>query len=145
MLTAMRQLMNFIVSVVLICAGLYVLYEELFVRYSGIHGRYRPFGVGLVLLGSGVVWLWFYVVGEIVLKRNLTRGVGHCSRTLRVKSAGSGGALSRPALNALHRQDHLQWHGNVDRIDLASRRRVELFLDMPPRRFFPVIFRQMLH
>ena len=69
MLTAMRQLMNFIVSVVLICAGLYVLYEELFVRYSGIHGRYRPFGVGLVLLGSGVVWLWFYVVGEIVLKR----------------------------------------------------------------------------
>jgi len=65
----MRRLMNFIVSVGLICAGLYVLYEELFVRYSGIHGRYRPFGVGLALIGCGVVWLGFYVVGEIVLKR----------------------------------------------------------------------------
>ena len=28
----MRRLMNFIVSVGLVCAGLYVLYEELFVR-----------------------------------------------------------------------------------------------------------------
>jgi hypothetical protein len=65
----MRQLMNVIVSVGLICAGLYVLYEELFVRYSGIHGRFRPFGVGLVLFGSGVVWLWFYCLGPIVLKR----------------------------------------------------------------------------
>ena len=65
----MRRLMNFIVSVGLVCAGLYVLYEELFVRYSGIHGRYRPIGVGLALIGCGVVWLWFYVVGEIVLKR----------------------------------------------------------------------------
>jgi len=53
----------------LIGAGLYVLYEELFVSYSGIHGRYQPFGVALVLIGSGVVWLWFYVVGDIVLKR----------------------------------------------------------------------------
>jgi hypothetical protein len=35
----------------------------------GIHGRYQPFTVGLILLGSGVVWLWFYVVGDIVLKR----------------------------------------------------------------------------
>jgi hypothetical protein len=35
MYEAMRRLMNFIVSVGLICAGLYVLYEELFVRYSG--------------------------------------------------------------------------------------------------------------
>jgi len=26
-------------------------------------------GVGLVLIGSGIVWLWFYVVGEAVLKR----------------------------------------------------------------------------
>ena len=69
MLTGVRQAMNFIVSVGLICAGLYVVYEELFVRYSGIHGRYRPFGVGLALIGCGVVWLWFYVVGEIVLKR----------------------------------------------------------------------------
>jgi hypothetical protein len=48
----MRQLMNFIVAIGLICAGLYVLYEELFVRYSGIHGRYGPFGVGLALFGS---------------------------------------------------------------------------------------------
>jgi hypothetical protein len=61
--------MKFIISIGLICAGLYVLYEELFVRYSGIHGRYQPFGVGLVLIGSGVVWLWFYVVGEIVPER----------------------------------------------------------------------------
>jgi hypothetical protein len=37
-----RQLWNFIVSIGLTCAGLYVLYEELFVSYSGIHGRYRP-------------------------------------------------------------------------------------------------------
>jgi hypothetical protein len=65
----MRQLTNVIISVGLICAGLYVLYEELFVRYSGIHGRYRPFGVGLVFIGSGVVWLWFYVLGPIVLKQ----------------------------------------------------------------------------
>jgi hypothetical protein len=65
----MRQLMNFIVSVGLICAGLYVMYAELFVRYSGIHGRYGPFGVGLALIGSGIVWLWFYVLGPIVLKR----------------------------------------------------------------------------
>jgi hypothetical protein len=65
----MQRLMNLIVSVGLICAGLYVLYEELFVSYSGIHGRYQPFGVGLALFGSGVGWLWFYVVGDIVLKR----------------------------------------------------------------------------
>jgi hypothetical protein len=65
----MRQFVNFIVAVGLICAGLYVLYEELFVRYSGIHGRYGPFGVGLALFGSGVVWLWFYFLGPIVLKR----------------------------------------------------------------------------
>ena len=65
----MRRVMNFIVSVGLVCAGLYVLYEELFVRSSGIRGRYQPFTVGLILVGSGVVWLWFYVVGDIVLKR----------------------------------------------------------------------------
>jgi hypothetical protein len=65
----MRRLMNLVVAIGLMGAGLYVLYEELFVRYSGIHGRYQPFGVGLVLLGSGVVWLWFYVLGDIVLKR----------------------------------------------------------------------------
>jgi hypothetical protein len=64
-----RQLMNVIVSVGLISAGLYVLYEELFVRYSGIHGRYGPFGVGLALFGSGAVWLWFYCLGPIVLRR----------------------------------------------------------------------------
>jgi hypothetical protein len=61
--------MRFVVSVGLICAGLYVLYEELFVGYSGIHGRYRPFGLGLALIGIGVVWLWFYFLGPIVLKR----------------------------------------------------------------------------
>jgi hypothetical protein len=65
----MRRLTNVVVSVGLICAGLYVLYEELFVRYSGIHGRYGPFGVGLALFGSGVVWLWFYCLGPMVLKR----------------------------------------------------------------------------
>jgi hypothetical protein len=65
----MRRLMDFLVSVGLICAGLYVLYEELFVRYSGIHGRYAPFAVGLGLFGSGVVCLWFYLIGPIVLKR----------------------------------------------------------------------------
>jgi hypothetical protein len=64
----MRRLMNFLVSAGLICAGLYVLYEELFVRYSGLHGRYQPLSVGLILLGSGVVWLWFYVVGDVILK-----------------------------------------------------------------------------
>jgi hypothetical protein len=65
----MQRLMNFIFALGLICAGLYVLYEELFVRYSGIHGRYQPFAVGLILIGSGAGWLWFYVVGDIVLKR----------------------------------------------------------------------------
>jgi hypothetical protein len=65
----MRQLWDLVVSVGLICAGLYVLYEELFVRYSGIHGRYQPAAVGMILFGSGVVWLWFYVLGPIVLKR----------------------------------------------------------------------------
>jgi len=69
MLAGMRQSINIIVSVGLICVGLYVLYEELFVRYSGIHGRYGPFGVGLCFVGSGVVWLWFYCLGPIVLKR----------------------------------------------------------------------------
>jgi hypothetical protein len=39
MLTFMRQLVKVILSVGLIGAGLYVFFEELFVRYSGIHGR----------------------------------------------------------------------------------------------------------
>jgi choline-glycine betaine transporter len=34
-------------------------------------GSYRPFGVGLVLIGSGVVWLWFSFLGPMVLKRVL--------------------------------------------------------------------------
>ncbi len=72
----MRRLMNFIVAVGLILAGHYVLYEELFVRYSDIHGRYQPFGVGLVLIGSGVVWLWFYVVGRHGPKAPFRRGPG---------------------------------------------------------------------
>lgn len=66
----MRRLMSFIISVGLICAGLYVVYAELFVSYSGIHGRYGPFGVGLVLIGSGVFQLWFDL-GPIVLKKIL--------------------------------------------------------------------------
>jgi hypothetical protein len=77
----MRRLMNFFVSVGLILAGLYVLYEELFVSYSGIHGRYQPFTVGLVLIGSGVVWLWFYVVGDIILKRLSGDDQGHNSKS----------------------------------------------------------------
>lgn len=72
-LRTLRWLKNFIVAAALICAGLYVVYEELFVSYSGIHGRYRPFGVGLALLGSGVVWLWFYCLGPFVLKKILER------------------------------------------------------------------------
>jgi hypothetical protein len=64
----MRRLVNLIISVALMSAGLYVLYEE-FVRPSGIHGRAQPFTVGLILFGSGAYWLWLYVVGDIVLKR----------------------------------------------------------------------------
>jgi len=45
--------MNFIFALGLIRAGLHVLYEKLFVRYSGIHGRYQPFAVGPILIGSG--------------------------------------------------------------------------------------------
>jgi hypothetical protein len=80
MMQTMRRLMNFLISVGLFVAGLYVLYEELFVSYSGIHGRYQPFGVGLVLVGSGVVWMWFYVVGDIVLKRLLGEKQGRKSK-----------------------------------------------------------------
>jgi len=65
----MRQFWSLIVSVGLICAGLYVMYKELFVRYSGIHDRYSVVGVGVVFFGSGVVLLWFYVLGPMVLKR----------------------------------------------------------------------------
>jgi hypothetical protein len=89
--------MNFIVAIGLICAGLYVLYEELFVRYSGIHGRYGPFGVGLALFGSGVVWLWFYCLGPIVLKRLSREEERQCSRTLRVKAPGIGVLISYAA------------------------------------------------
>jgi hypothetical protein len=71
--TVMRRLTKFIGSIALICAGLYVLYEELLVRYSGIHGRYGPFWVGLVLFGSGAFQLWFEFLGPIVLKKILER------------------------------------------------------------------------
>jgi hypothetical protein len=64
----MRRIANFIISLGLIFAGAYVLYEELFVQYSDIHGRYQPFTVGLILVGSGLGWLWFYGVGDIILK-----------------------------------------------------------------------------
>ena len=78
----MRQLMNLIVSVGLICAGLYVLYEELFVSYSGIHRRYQPFGIGLILFGSGFVWLWWYSCRPDSPKAPHTGEEGHCFRTL---------------------------------------------------------------
>ncbi len=78
----MRRFMNLIISVGLICAGLCVLYEELFVSYSGIHGRYQPFGVGLILFGSGVVWLWWYVVGPIVLNKILKARSNHPTDTI---------------------------------------------------------------
>jgi hypothetical protein len=96
MLTAVRQVKNFIVSVGLICAGLYVLYEELFVRYSGIHGRYGPFGVGLALIGSGVVWLWFYLLGPIVLKKIL-----ECRADADYSPTDQGGAKRRIINHAL--------------------------------------------
>jgi hypothetical protein len=59
--------MNLIISVALICAGWYVLYEE-YLRPSGLHGRAQPFVVGLILFASGVYWLWLYVIGDIVLE-----------------------------------------------------------------------------
>ena len=65
----MRRVMNFIVSVGLICAGLYVLYEELFVRSFQLSRPLPGLRGWLALIGCGVVWLWFYVVGEIVLKQ----------------------------------------------------------------------------
>jgi hypothetical protein len=68
MLAVMRWLVNFIVSVGLMCAGLYVLYEELFISYSGIHGRYRPFGLGLALLDC---------LGPFVLKKILEHRPDH--------------------------------------------------------------------
>jgi hypothetical protein len=54
--------MNFIISIGLISAGIYVLYAELFVSYSGIHGRYQPFTLGLIysaaaLFGCGFMFL----------------------------------------------------------------------------------------
>jgi hypothetical protein len=69
LLTLMRRLMKFILSVGLICAGIYILYEELFIRYSGIHGRYQPFGVGLIFISSGVVRLWYDFLGPVVIRR----------------------------------------------------------------------------
>ena len=87
MLTAVRQPMNFIISGTLICAGLCVLHEEVFARYSVIHGRHQPFGVGLALFGCGVVWLWFYCLGPTVLKKILERrSDAKCSST----NEGSG-------------------------------------------------------
>ena len=85
----MRQLKNFIISVGLICAGFYVPYEEVFVSYSGIHGRYQPFGIGLALFGSGVVWLWFYCLGPIVLKKSWNAGPTP-TLSQRTRAAGSG-------------------------------------------------------
>jgi hypothetical protein len=51
-------------------------------------------------------------------------------------------SLLRLAGNAFHAEHHLQRHGHIDRIDGVERRGVELFLDVLPRRFRPVIFRQ---
>jgi hypothetical protein len=85
----MRQLWNLMVSVGLICAGLYVVYEELFVGYSGIHGSSTPIGVGLVFIGSGVVWLWFYVLGPIILKRLRRDHGGETGACGMVQSSGT--------------------------------------------------------
>jgi hypothetical protein len=82
MLTAIRQLMNFIVSVGLICAGLYAVYGELFIEYSGHGGRYTMFAVGPILIGCGAVKLWFDFLGPIVLKKILEcRADADCSST----------------------------------------------------------------
>ena len=51
----MRRFMNFILSVGLICAGIYVLYAEMFIQYSGRRSKFVL--VGLTFIGSGVVWL----------------------------------------------------------------------------------------
>jgi hypothetical protein len=38
-------------------------------RASPINQEIATGEIGMSLFGSGVVWLWFYVVGDIVLKR----------------------------------------------------------------------------
>jgi len=74
--------MNFIVSIGLICAGLYVVYGELFIEYSGRAGRYTMFAVGPILIGCGAVKLWFDFLGPIVLKKILECRVdADCSST----------------------------------------------------------------
>jgi hypothetical protein len=66
-----KRLFSFIASIGLICAGMYVLYAELFIRFSGGHGRYNMFGVGLILIGSGVVQLWFGFLLPMLLRERI--------------------------------------------------------------------------
>ena len=64
-----KRVFNFVASIGLICAGLYVFYAELFVSYSGSHGRYNMFAVGLILIGCGAFQLWFYFILPMLLRK----------------------------------------------------------------------------
>jgi uncharacterized RDD family membrane protein YckC len=66
-----KRLFSFIASIGLICAGLYVVYAELFVRYSGRSGRYSMLGVGLILIGCGAVQLWFDFLLPMLLRKRI--------------------------------------------------------------------------
>jgi divalent metal cation (Fe/Co/Zn/Cd) transporter len=68
-MTTVKQFFTFIASIGLICAGLFFLYEELFVRFSGSHGRYGMFAAGLIFVGSGVHQLWFYFLLPFLLRK----------------------------------------------------------------------------
>lgn len=63
-----KRLFSFIASIGLICAGLYVLYAELFVSFSDSHGRYNMFAVGLILIGSSASQIWFYFLLPLLAK-----------------------------------------------------------------------------
>ena len=63
----MRRVVNFIICIALICAGIYILYAEVFISYSGRRSKFVA--VGLTFIGSGAVWLWFEFLGPIVIRR----------------------------------------------------------------------------
>jgi hypothetical protein len=63
----MHRLMNVVLSVGLICAGAYMSYEEIFVRNSGPGSKLAA--VGLIFIGSGIVWMWFDFLGPIIIRR----------------------------------------------------------------------------
>jgi uncharacterized RDD family membrane protein YckC len=71
MAVTVKQIFTFVASIALICAGLYVVYAELFVGFSGSHGRYSMFGVGLILIGSGASQLWFYFLLPFLLRKKI--------------------------------------------------------------------------